>query len=388
MRVLLDSSCIHCPLSLTLPHQGGGDSNLIMNPQHPLQKLREEIDSIDQSLLKLLSQRGKNVIQIGQLKKATQSRFHVPERESKIFQKLKKNNPGPYSNEAIVSIFKEILSASLALESPLKVGFFGSEASFTHLASIQRFGLSAHFTSYETIPMVFNAVSQKTVNYGVVPIENSTEGVVNHTLDLFTDSPLKISGEIKLSITHNLLSKEKSLKTVKVIYSHPQALAQCRQWLNKHCPHIATQEVASTSKAAERVSKEKNAAAIASSYAATLYKLNTLYKHIEDNPNNFTRFVVIGEEDCGVSGNDKTSLMFSAKDEVGVLFKLLAPFAKEKINLTKIESRPLKGRAWEYIFFVDLDAHREDPKVKRALSKMEKSCSFLRVLGSYPKSEN
>ncbi|MBF0491468.1 MAG: prephenate dehydratase [Deltaproteobacteria bacterium] len=352
-----------------------------------IKHLREEIDQLDQSFLKLLSQRGEKVMQIGQLKKAAQSRFHVPEREAKIFQKLKKNNPGPYKDEAILSIFREILSASLALESPLQVAFLGPEATFTHLAAIQRFGLSAQFVPQETIAQVFQAVQQKKVNYGIVPIENSTEGVVNHTLDLFVDFPLKICGEIKIAIVHNLLSQESDLRKIKKVYSHPHALAQCRQWLTKHLPQVKIVDVASTAKAAEIVSGEKQVAAIASEYAASKYKLKVLCKNIEDHPNNFTRFVVIGEEGCGPSGHDKTSLMFSTKDEVGVLFKLLAPFAKEKINLTKIESRPLKGRAWEYIFFVDLDGHQEDPKVRRAIETMAQSCSFLRVLGSYPKSE-
>lgn len=352
-----------------------------------MNKLREEIDQIDQSFLKLLSQRGEKVISIGELKKAAKGRFHVPEREAKIFLKLKKNNSGPYSNEAVLSIFREILSASLALESPLKISFLGPEATFTHLAAIKRFGLSANFVPQETIAQVFQAVQQDKVNYGIVPIENSTEGMVSNTLDLFADYPLKICGEIKIPIAHNLLSKETDFSKIKKVYSHPQALAQCRQWLGKKFPAIKTVETASTAKAAEKVSSEKGAAAIASEYAATKYKLNILQKNIEDLSNNFTRFVVIGKDACGTSGEDKTSLMFSAKDEVGVLFKLLAPFAKEKINLTKIESRPLKGRAWEYIFFVDLDGHQDEVKVKRAIAKMEKSCSFLRVLGSYPKSE-
>lgn len=350
-------------------------------------RLRRKIDHLDQQILKFLSERGRQVVEIGKIKRAQGSNFHVPERESKLLAALKKTNRGPFSNEAIETIYREILSASLALESPLKVAFLGPEATFTHLAGIQRFGLSAHFLPQPSIAKVFQEVSLGKVNYGVVPIENSTEGVVSYTLDLFVEFPLKICGELKLPIIHNLLSKSKRLKEVKKVYSHPQALAQCRTWLDSHLPGIKTVEVASTAKAAEIAAGEKHAAAIASDYAASHYHLDILAKHIEDLSNNFTRFVVIAKNDCGISGNDKTSVMFSAKDEVGILHRLISPIAKEKINLTKIESRPLKGRAWEYIFFVDMDGHRESPKVKRALEKMAKGCAFIKILGSYPKGD-
>lgn len=347
--------------------------------------LRQQIDKVDQQILQLLSQRGKRVVEIGKIKKALGNKFHVPERESKLISALQKANPGPYSNEALGTIYREILSASLALESPLKVAFLGPEATFTHLAGIRRFGLSAQFKPQISIAKVFQEVSLGKADYGIVPIENSTEGVVSYTLDLFAEFPLKICGEVKLPIVHNLLSEAKSLKEIRKVYSHPQALAQCRVWLDSHLPGINTVEVASTAKAAEIASKEKTSAAISSEYAASHYSIGILAKHIEDHPNNFTRFVVISKNDCGVTGNDKTSVMFSAKDEVGILHRLLAPIAKEKINLTKIESRPLKGRAWEYIFFVDMDGHRETPKVKRALEKMAKGCAFIKILGSYPK---
>lgn len=348
---------------------------------------RNKIDRVDQQILKLLSERGKYVVEIGKIKKAMGSSFHVPERETKLLDSLKKANKGPYSNEAVETIYREVLSASLALESPLKVAFLGPEATFTHLAGIKKFGLSAKFQPQASIAKVFQEVSMGKANYGVVPIENSTEGVVSYTLDLLVEFPLKICGELKLPIIHNLLSNTKSLKEVKKVYSHPQALAQCRVWLDSHLPGVKTVEVASTAKAAEIASKEKGAAAIDSDYAASHYHLGILAKHIEDLSNNFTRFVVIAKNDCGPTGHDKTSVMFSAKDEVGILHKLLSPIAKEKINLTKIESRPLKGRAWEYIFFVDLDGHRENPKVKRALERMSKGCAFIKILGSYPSGE-
>lgn len=348
---------------------------------------RKRIDQLDQQILKLLSERGRQVVEIGKIKRSQGGSFHVPERETKLLDSLKKANQGPYSNEALETIYREILSASLALESPLKVAFLGPEATFTHLAGIKKFGLSAQFLAQPSIAKVFQEVSLGKANYGIVPIENSTEGVVSYTLDLFVEFPLRICGELKLPIVHNLLSQTKNLKEIRKVYSHPQALAQCRTWLDSHLPGVKTFEVASTAKAAEIAAKEKGAAAIASDYAASHYHLNIVVKNIEDLSSNFTRFVVIGKNDCGETGRDKTSVMFSAKDEIGVLHRLLSPLAKEKINLTKIESRPLKGRAWEYIFFIDMDGHRENPKVKRALAQMQKSCAFIKILGSYPKGD-
>ncbi len=357
----------------------------MMSEEH-LKKLREVIDHIDTQLLTLLSARGEKVKRIGELKKEAKTRFYVPEREEKILARLKELNPGPFSHEAVETVFREILSASLALESPLKIAYLGPEATFTHLAGIKRFGLSAQFQPQSSIQKVFQEVALKRADFGVVPIENSTEGVVSYTLDLFVEFPLKICGEVKLSITHNLLSHAVNLSEIKKVYSHPHALAQCRAWLDKNLPGVQTIDVASTAKAAEIASVEKDAAAIASEYAATRYGLAVLAKHLEDHPNNYTRFAVIGHQACGRTKHDKTSIMFSAKDEVGVLHRLLAPLAKSKINLTKIESRPLKGRAWEYIFFVDLEGHQEESKVKKALEAMSRSCAFLKILGSYPKS--
>ncbi len=354
-----------------------------MNPEK-IQDLRKKIDEIDQKIIQLISKRGTYVIEIGKIKKSLKSPFHVPEREEKILTRLKKANPGPYPPEAIETLFREIFSASLALENPLSLAFLGPEGTFTHQAAIKRFGLSANFVPQETIQKVFQEVACKRAHYGVVPIENSTEGVVSYTLDLFTEYPLRICGEIKIPIVHNLLSQENDLSQIEKIYSHPQALAQCRGWLDSHFPHVKIIETTSTAKAAKISTLEKRVAAIASEYAASHYHLNILARHLEDHSGNFTRFVIIGEQECGSTGNDKTSIMFSTKDQVGVLHRLLAPLAKEQINLTKIESRPLKGKAWEYIFFVDLDGHQEDPKVKHALKSMERFCSFLKILGSYP----
>jgi chorismate mutase/prephenate dehydratase len=232
---------------------------------------------------------------------------------------------------------------------------------------------------------VFEEVANRRVDYGIVPIENSTEGVVSHTLDLFMEFNLQISGEIQMEISHNLLAKQNRLEKIRKVYSHPHALAQCRNWLEEHLPHANLKAVASTARAAEMAAVEKNTAAIASAYAANIYGLLALAKHIEDHPNNFTRFLLIGHHGPAPTGHDKTSIMFSTKDEPGVLFKILRPLASSDINLTKIESRPLKKKTWEYVFFIDMDGHAQDRKLAKALKQMEKVCSFVQILGSYPK---
>jgi chorismate mutase/prephenate dehydratase len=356
-----------------------------MAARKKLSEHRKKIDEIDAQILKLLGRRGKEVQDIGKIKQKKGAVFHVPEREATLLKRLRRQNPGPYSDAAVEAVFREIMSASLALEAPLHVAFLGPEATFTHLAAIRRFGISAHFLPQGTLRQVFEEVANHRVDYGMVPIENSTEGVVTHTLDLFMEFTLQICGEIQIEISHNLLAKDGKISQIKRVFSHPHALAQCRNWLEKNLPHAKTQAVASTAKAAEMASKEKNSAAIASSYAANIYGLNVLRKHVEDHPNNFTRFLVIGHRTPAPTGHDKTSIMFSTKDEPGVLFKILKPLAESRINLTKIESRPLKKRTWEYVFFIDLDGHSDDRNVARALTQLAKVCSFVQILGSYPK---
>lgn len=351
----------------------------------PLSVHRNRIDRIDQDILKLLSRRGKEVQAIGRIKSEQQAAFHVPEREAVILKGLKAKNRGPYGKDAIEGIFREIMSASLALEAPLRVAYLGPEATFTHLAAIKKFGVSTHFLPQATLRNVFEEVVNSRVDYGIVPIENSTEGVVSHILDLFTEFTLQICGEIQIEISHNLLAKNLDMKKIKKVYSHPHALGQCRLWLEQNLPWAKTQGVESTARAAEIAAKERHTAAVASAYAANLYNMTILRKHIEDHPNNFTRFLVIGNRPTAASGHDKTSIMFSTKDEPGVLFRLLKPLADQKLNLSKIESRPLKKVAWEYVFFIDLDGHISDPKVARAIRTMEKQCSYLQILGSYPR---
>lgn len=349
-------------------------------------ELRKKIDVIDEKIVKLLSQRGKSVKLIGSLKDKAKGPYHIPEREASLLNRLKNLNPGPYSNDSLEAIFREIMSASLSLEAPLQIAYLGPEGTFTHLAARRKFGTSCSFLPQESLRDVFIEVDSGRVDYGIVPIENSTEGVVNHTLDLFMDFQLTISGEVSLDIHHNLASKLSDMKKIKKVYSHLQPLAQCRNWLEKNLPHAETHSVASTAAAAALAKKEAGSAAICSQVAAEQNQLKILGRNIEDRSNNVTRFLIIGKYAPKPSGKDKTSIMFSTRDEVGVLAKILQNFAK--INLSKIESRPKKQHLWEYIFFIDLDGHMNDAPVAQALKKTQGMCSFIKVLGSYPRGIN
>lgn len=345
---------------------------------------RKEIDDIDSEILRLLNRRAEIVIEIGKVKKNENVEFHSPERERAILGRLEKNNPGPFPNEALRAVYREILSASLSLEQPLRVAYFGPKATFTHLAAMQQFGFSAQYIPVESIKEVFDAVEREHENYGVVPIENSTEGVVSYTLDMFIDSDLKIAAEIMIEISHNLLSRTGKMEDIKKIYSHPQATAQCRGWIESNLRGIPILEAASTARAAELAAQDPSAGAIASELAAMLYGLQITQRRIEDITNNYTRFLVIAKRHPSKTGKDKTSIMFSIKDRVGALYSMLEPFARNEINLTKIESRPSRRKAWEYIFFVDLEGHIDDEKIKITLEEVKKECLSFKVLGSYP----
>ncbi|MGV7220724.1 MAG: prephenate dehydratase [Nitrospinales bacterium] len=352
-----------------------------------LDQLRDQIDKIDDDLLKIFNRRAGLAEKIGQ-EKTRQNKvkhFHVPGRERSIIDRLKSANQGPLSNEAIEQVFREIFSATLALEKPLRIGYLGPETTFSHQVAVKQFGRSATFIPQTTIENIFFEVEQGHTDYGVVPIENSTEGVVNLTLDCFVDSPLVICDERKLEISLSLLSKSGDLKHVKEIYSHPQPLAQCRNWLNKNAPGIEQIPTSSTAQAAIIASKNKNAAAVAGKMALDFYNLKCIKEKIEDRANNNTRFLVIGKEKAKRSKANKTSIMFSINDEAGSLLKVLQTFARHKINLTKIQSRPLRNRIWEYLFFVDFDGHIEDETIEKVTRLLSKKCLFLKVLGSYPK---
>ncbi len=355
--------------------------------QLSLAELRSSIDSIDDRIMRLLNERAHFVLEVGKLKQSQSRDFHVPNREREIYERLTSENPGPFSNEALKSVFREIISASLALEAPMRVAFLGPKATFSHLATMEQFGLSAELVPQKSIPAVFEEVEKDRALYGVVPVENSTEGVISHTLDMFMESELKIQSEILLEVSHYLLSKTGRMEDIKKVYSHPQPLAQCRNWLEENLPHIPVVDVASTTMAAQIVSEDYSAAAIASEYAASVYDLKVVRERIEDQVNNFTRFLVIGKKLTDSSGDDKTSLMFAVKDEPGILYRMLEPFAGRGVNLCKIESRPMKKKAWEYIFFLDLVGHITDPIVEAAVQELKGYCQFVKLLGSYPRSK-
>jgi len=352
--------------------------------QRDLAELRRQIDAIDDRILDLLNQRAKVVIQVGEAKAGQQREYFVPSRERAIFERLQSANPGPFPTEAIHRVYREIISASLSLEEPLKVAFLGPQATFTHAAATQQFGLSASLVPQKSISAVFSEVASGRANYGVVPVENSNEGIVSHTLDMFMESDLKVIAEIQLGISHFLLSRSGRMEEIRKIVSHPQPLAQCRKWLEENLPDVPQVDVASTALAAQIAAQEPETAAVASEMAASLYGLRAAAERIEDNPNNFTRFLVIGRKMPDPSGRDKTSIMFSVKDEPGILYRMLEPFNKRRINLNKIESRPLKKRAWEYIFFLDMEGHLADEAVSAAIEELRTHCQFLKVLGSYP----
>jgi chorismate mutase/prephenate dehydratase len=368
------------------PGKSRGSSSRSENSRSKnLKSLRKAINQTDDELLSLLNVRARLVQEVGRIKTKTSDSVYLPAREEKIFDRLLSINPGPFPNSSINPVFKEIISACRSLEKSLTVSYLGPEATFTHLASQQQFGHSALFKPEPSISDIFDEVEKGNADYGVVPIENSTEGVVSHTLDMFMDSDLKICAEVILEIKHHLLSLSGKLKEARRIYSHPQAIAQCRQWLRKHASGIPVIEVASTAEAARKASLEKSAAAIASAYAGEVYGLRVIEEKIQDSANNFTRFFVIGGDLGPRSGRDITSLMFSVKDRPGILYQSLGVFSKRGINLTKIESRPLKGKAWEYVFFLEMDGHIEDELIKKAIRELEKHSVFVKVLGSFPK---
>ena len=350
-----------------------------------LNDLRKKIDKIDTRIIELINQRGKISYEIGEIKKAKKQPIYSPDRESQVLKRVKKKNKGPLADGSIKAIFSEVMSACLSLEQPTTVAYLGPEYTFTHQVSLKKFGASSNYLSCDSITDVFSEVEKGNTDYGVVPIENSTEGAVNHTLDMFVDSPLMICSEVYLSIRHSLLSKKSSMKSVKWIYSNPQVFGQCRGWLEKNLPQAKLREVASTAKAAQIAARHADSACIASELAAKKYHLLIVARSIEDSASNVTRFLVIGRKMSKISGADKTSIMFSVKDKPGVLYDMLSPFKKKGINLTKIESRPSRRKLWKYYFFVDMEGHSETPKIKKALRDLENKCHFLKILGSYPK---
>jgi len=354
-----------------------------------LGKLRVKIDSIDDKILELLNERAKIAEQVGEIKKACNLPVFNPKREEEIFNRLEKLNEklgNNFPKNAIKHVFREIISACRSLETDIKVAYLGPPATFTHQAAIKYFGQSVNFIPVSTIKDVFDEIERGNAKYGVVPIENTIEGVVNHTLEMLTNTHLKIIGEVILEINLHLIGQNTDLKSIKKIYSHKHALGESREWIQKNMPHVITEEVESTARAAELVKEDYEAAAIASEAAAELYGLKIIARKIDRFPFNQTRFLIIAKHDEEIKQPEggKTTFIFSVKNEVGALYKALGILYKYGINMTKIESRPSKQGAWDYIFFVDIEGHINDDNVKKALDELKKNSPFFKILGSYP----
>ena len=353
--------------------------------KNKLSEYRKKIDVIDKKILNLLNERAKTAVEIGKAKQSSSS-IYVPSREAEVINNLKKNNKGPLSKQDISGIYREIISVCRSMESKLKVAYLGPKATFSYQASLRLFGSKADFIPIKRLADVIEEVEKQRADYAVVPIENSNEGSVNTTLDELVDTNLKVVNEINMRISHCLLSKTK-LENIKVVYSHHQAISQCSNWLHKNLPDAEIFPVNSTAQAAQLAYHNFKSAAISSEVAAQIYNLNILVKSIEDGKDNWTRFFVLGHDISGKTGKDKTSIIFTIKDRVNTLYNILSEFSKNKINLTKIESRPTKKKVWQYIFFIDFEGHVSDKKVVDTLEKIKEHCIFLKVLGSYPKSD-
>lgn len=355
-----------------------------------LDAIRSEIDGIDAEIQRLISARARCAQQVAEVKKATEPEatvFYRPEREAQVLNKVMARNEGPLHPEEMARLFREIMSACLALEHPLRIAFLGPNGTFTQTAALKHFGHSVKTVPLANIDDVFREVAAGSVNYGVVPVENSSEGMVSHTLDSFLDSNLRIIGEVELRIHHHLLVAEGTqLASISRIYSHQQSLAQCRKWLDANFPKAERVAVSSNAEAARRIKGEWHSAAIAGETAAELYGLTKLHERIEDNPNNTTRFLIIGREAVARSGDDKSSIIVSVRNnEAGALYSLLEPFYRRGINLTRIESRPSKHDVWTYVFFIDFEGHQDDPLVQEVMAELEPRMRQVKWLGSYPR---
>lgn len=356
-----------------------------MKREEEIRSLRSRIDEIDNEILSLLNKRAEVVLELGRLKSEGHLEAYDPDREEEIINRLRTMNSGPFPIESMSHVFREIISSCRFLVKPIRVAYLGPPASHTHLACLEHFGNSIEASPMESIEEVFESVEKGEANCGVVPVENSTEGMVNRTLDMFLESQVKIMGEILLRISHDLLSLSGNPREIQKIYSHPQAFAQCRRFLKKHYSHASLIGTESTAKAAQIAKEDKTAAAISSPVAGKLYGLKTVSSRIEDSNQNYTRFLILALKGSQQTGRDKTSILFSIPHQPGSLFRVLRVFSEQGVNLTKIESRPSKGRPWEYVFFIDFEGHSEDPRVKKALTELEGVVLFFRILGSYPR---
>lgn len=354
--------------------------------QKALAGVRAEIDGIDAELLRLLNQRARCAQKVGEIKAEHGEAGYIyrPEREAQVLRRLQEVNPGPLPSENITFFFREVMSACLSLEEPLGISFLGPLGSFTGSAATKHFGHAARLLPQASIDDVFREVESGHAHYAVVPVENSTEGAVGRTMDLLLSTQLKICGEVVLRIHQNLLTKETSLDQVTKVYSHAQSLAQCHEWLNRNLPGVPRISVASNSLAAQMAAEESGVAAIAGEAAAERYQLPKLVENIEDEPNNTTRFLILGRHDAGPSGRDKTSLIMSAPNRTGVLHQLLLPLSNAGVSMSRLESRPARNALWEYVFYVDIEGHHDEAPVKAALEELAQRAAYMKILGSYP----
>lgn len=349
-----------------------------------LDDLRVRIDAVDEEIVRLLDERARLARRIGEIKLAKGMEAYAPARERKVLDRVSSLSRGEFPRAGLDAVFREIISCSISLEAPLKIAYLGPETTFTHEAARRAFGSSVEFEPHATVSEVFAQVERGEAQHGVVAVENSIEGAVTHTLDELMASPLKICGEVYLSISQNLLSREEALKEIKVVCSHPMALAQAATWLRHELPHAVLEEVESTAEAARRAAEEPGVGAVGSVLAAEAYGLSVLAHNIQDARLNATRFIVLGRSWAGPTGKDKTSVVFSVKDRPGILKDALSAFSEQGINLTRIESRPSRRRMWTYVFFADFQGHPEEERVARALKALEEYCPYVSVIGAYP----
>ena len=365
---------------------GSGDNTESLD----LSEIRERINDIDKRLQSLISERATIAKQVGVAKGDHGSAvdYYRPEREAEVLRSVLERNQGPMRDDEMLRLFREIMSACLAQQEPLKIGFLGPEGTFTQTAVFKHFGHSVRALPFHTIDEVFQEVECGSADFGVVPIENSTEGSVNNTLDMFLTSPLKISGEIELKIEQHLMSRMKGLENIERICAHEQSLAQCRSWIREYLPHVELIGMSSNAAGARRARDEDGTAAIGPVVAADVYELGIMVNNIEDRPDNATRFLVVGRKLLAASGEDKTTILISTSDTAGgagVLHNLLLPLAEQGVSMTRIESRPSQRKKWDYVFFIDLEGHAHESPVSEALANLEENSSLFRVLGAYPK---
>ncbi len=353
-------------------------------PADEMGALRAGIDSVDEEIVRLLDRRARLARRVGEIKQKNGLEAYAPAREREVLNRVTALSAGDFPKRGLEAVFREIISSSISLEARLKVAYLGPEATFTHEAALRSFGTSVELEPQATVAEVFTRVERGEAEHGVVPVENSMEGAVTHTLDELMNSPLKICGEVYLPVSQNLISKESSLERVRVVCSHPMALSQAATWLRHELPGARLEEVESTGEAARWAAREQGVAAVGSALAAEAHGLNVLARNIQDARTNATRFIVLGRAWAGRTGKDKTSVVFSVKDRPGVLRDALSAFAEEGINLTRIESRPSRKRAWTYVFFADLQGHPEEERVKRALAALEEHCPYVALIGACP----